>query len=252
MSAFVPLLRAMQDSILSGDVETGSAAIREKPDFPATEQLAIYIEGYRLRLLGVIRSHFKALEHYLGQEKFERLAALYIERTPSRHYNIDRYPIGFAVHMQKETKNNIAAALAQVEEAILIAYGGEETPAFNPAALPPAKLDQLPSLPLKLRGACLLLALPAQVEDYITAFRTGTPANAPKAGEEFLAVCRHNNKVRRLKLEKQEFALLSLFREGISLEQALESDASRKANTPEQMQAWFARWAAEGLLSQPA
>ncbi len=52
------------------------------------ERLAIYREGYYLRLLGALKSDYEVLFSYWGEEKFNRCMREYLQQNPSSYYSI--------------------------------------------------------------------------------------------------------------------------------------------------------------------
>lgn len=66
--------------------------ITDSEDFPATQRLAIYQSGYKLRLLECMQAEFPMLRLYLGDEVFGMFALRYIQSMPSKHYSL--YELG--------------------------------------------------------------------------------------------------------------------------------------------------------------
>jgi len=90
------LLERFEQAILDKDISDIQSEIAAHKRISVTAQAAIYINGYRLRLLRVLQADYPALLHLLGEKEFERLAIAYIEANPSLDFNIDRYPHKFA------------------------------------------------------------------------------------------------------------------------------------------------------------
>ncbi len=84
-------LRNLQDSfqahVLAGEA---SMLTRISPDAKpsAAARLAIYANGYRLRLLEALTTNYPALHTLAGDELFEQIGRTYIEAHPSTHYSI--------------------------------------------------------------------------------------------------------------------------------------------------------------------
>jgi hypothetical protein len=79
--------------------ELTSAVLTGSARQTASERLAVYQRGYRLRLLGSLRTCFPALRHLLGPEAFDVLAREYIEAVPPSSYTLDHAMQGFPVRL---------------------------------------------------------------------------------------------------------------------------------------------------------
>lgn len=72
-----------------------------KNDHEIKRRLNIYQEAYQLRLLENLRKQYPVLAKYLGEEKFNELAAQYNVDYPPKHYAIRRYGENLANFIQK-------------------------------------------------------------------------------------------------------------------------------------------------------
>src|SRR5512141_742854 len=84
-------LDSLQDCF-QAHVLTGKGAILAEisPDVrpSAAARLAIYANGYRLRLLEALSSDFPALHTLVGDELVEQIGRSYIDVHPSTHFSI--------------------------------------------------------------------------------------------------------------------------------------------------------------------
>jgi len=53
------------------------------------ERLAVYGDGYRLRLLEALAIDFEVLQQVVGADSFEQIGQAYIDAYPSHHFSID-------------------------------------------------------------------------------------------------------------------------------------------------------------------
>jgi len=81
VSALATLLGDFHAAILDNAPGACAAAIRPHPRLSAAQQMAIYTQGYRLRLSEVIGNEYPATRHLLGDDAFSALAAAFIEAT---------------------------------------------------------------------------------------------------------------------------------------------------------------------------
>jgi hypothetical protein len=255
MTGYSALLEDMMGAILAGDTGAAPALLRDKKDFPPSAQLAVYTEGYRLRLVDAVENAYPALATLIGKREFVALAQAFITAHPSRYFNLDKYPVAFAEYVAGASDDPCARDLAALEGAIHDVYLREETPAIESAWAQSQTPATLATAPLALRTAAKLLALECAADDYLTSFRAGEKPPRPAPGKQWLLVLRHKHQVRRLHVEEAEHALLSLLAEGLTLEQAF--DDTRLAPYLEQenfagsLTGWLARWMSEGVLRQP-
>ncbi len=54
----------------------------------AATRLAIYSDGYRIRLVQALDANYPILHKWLGDEEFDRLGRAYLDAYPSQHYSI--------------------------------------------------------------------------------------------------------------------------------------------------------------------
>lgn len=95
MNALRHLQKQMQDFILTGQVGVNDSVV-QTPLVSVATRLAIYRDGYRLRLTESLTANFPALHAYLGTEAFTELCAAYITDHPSTCRSIRWYGHHFA------------------------------------------------------------------------------------------------------------------------------------------------------------
>jgi hypothetical protein len=245
MSRYSALLQDMMDTLRAGD----SAAPFATPD----SHLDVYVEGYRSRLQQVLEGAYPALLHYIGKQAFDAAALRYIAAHPSRHFNLERYPVGFAACLTQ--CDQPARELAQLESAIAEVYLTEESPPLTAAWCACQTPETLADTVFTLRTAARLLAFRYSVDDYLSALREGHSPAALAQATQYLLVLRHRNTVLRHRLEEGEYALLALLADGYSVSAALDGTAMSPYTCDPgfaiTLTGWFARWAGEGFLTQP-
>ena len=134
-------------------VLTGDRAIEVEIDGPSAPfrdvRLGIYRDAYRLRLIEILSGDYKALRHYLGEERFEALARAYLAAHPSTFRNV-RWFGGRLPEFLRGTSpfatQPVLAELAQFEWTLGLAFDAPDAPsvAFEEvAALPPQAWPEL-------------------------------------------------------------------------------------------------------------
>ena len=246
----------MQDAILRGfDIANEPDAwIKAKENFSATDQLDVYINGYRFRLYNVTAEDYPVLKHALGKEKFEQLVDNFVNQIHSTHFNIARYSwqlpeflLGHAVHTP------FAYELAELEAAIAELHDSAETTALTPEHLAGLSPEGLMETILHPRAALQLFEFTYPVNAYYKAVKEGENPTLPAPHKTHLAVFRHDDIVWRMDIEEQEYTLLQYLFSDMNIGTALEKTQSELSlsddELPPKLFSWFSRWQRNGLLA---
>ena len=251
MSALATLLRDFHAAILDNTPET-FAAIRPHPRLSAAQQMAIYTDGYRLRLSEVINNEYPTTRHWLGDDAYDALVAAYVETTPPSHYSLDTYPQGFASYVRAHSGDIGANNIATLEAAIAHVFHAPESTALDASTLQNITPDAFAAMRLTPRTASALLAFSYPVEEYLTRFRNGESPKRPEAAASYLFVVRHPREVKRHTLGEAEYRVLLALSEGAPVGNALEQVANAHpellADIASNVQPWFSRWTANGFF----
>lgn len=92
--------------------------MEDAPSLAAPERLQAYRYMYQARLGKTVEADYPALSYYLGKNALRAEIAAYILSTPSHHFNLDRYAIGFAAFFCARHTDVLAQELARYESAI--------------------------------------------------------------------------------------------------------------------------------------
>ncbi|MCM2333059.1 MAG: putative DNA-binding domain-containing protein [Anaeromyxobacteraceae bacterium] len=221
------------------------------PELPAAERVGIYAGMYRARLADALRQTFPALAGYLGEERFEGLAADYVDRHPSEHHDVaqlGRRLAGFLREHPAPERPDLGD-LAALEWARQEAFFAPE-PAAAPAdasllaALPP---EAIAAEGLALTPSLELLRLDHDPTPLWRALDGGAEAAPPQSGPAAVAVWRVGHEVAHAALEADEADALAVALAGGSIAEACEVFAG----APEPAQAALralAGWFAEGWV----
>jgi hypothetical protein len=90
MSSLQETQAAFQDHVLCHDKRIVAQLLNGEKASTAT-LLAIYSDGYRLRLIEALAVHYPALQVILGDKVFHELGLAYVEANPSQHFSIRYY-----------------------------------------------------------------------------------------------------------------------------------------------------------------
>ncbi len=215
-------------------------------EISAETRLGVYVNGYMERLLKAVLADYPALTHYLGTARMNDIVRAHVQKNPSLHWDLNRYPISFSACFTNTSEDRAAIAVAQLESTIADVFWMPESAPLNAETLATLSMEQLSATHFKPRVALRLLKLDCAANAFLQAFRDGEPPTAIAAEEEYLCVVRHENDVRRIVLEPTEYTLLHVMFSGVRFDRALDS-----INDPaltEKLPRYLARWLKHGLF----
>ncbi|GGZ28398.1 HvfC/BufC N-terminal domain-containing protein [Asticcacaulis endophyticus] len=203
-------------------------------------RLNIYADGYHERLKAAVAADYPALAAFMGAEAFDALVAAYVEATPSRHWDLNLYPIG----LPDLVSPGPAKDLATLEAAIVAVFWAADSAPLTTADLSGIDDEAFAQMGFKLRTASHLLSFEAAPNAYLTAHRAGGPAMMG-AGPEHLLIVRHDHEVHRHDLEPLEYDVLTRLSQGQSLTDAIATEAAA-----ERLPHWLGRWLTHGFFNK--
>lgn len=246
------LFADFQDAVLTGDASVATPLIRHNPRLAPARQLAIYIDGYRLRLLAAIRADYPGLLALVGDEVFDRLALDYIENHPPQHFNLDRYPHGFAAYVCELARDEFAAEIAILEGAISEVFMMEESEPLLPSMLASMTLETFGAMTLQPRLASRLLPFSYPAGDWLDEQRAGHAPARPAPESSFMYLYRHRHNVQRAPLPEAAYRLLERLFKGLPVAEALDATMTAYPASAETIAAnlkpWFAEWVGSGFF----
>jgi hypothetical protein len=254
MSDMASLYAQFQQAVMDADASAIAPRFTPHPRLSAQQQLAIYADGYRIRLTEAIITDYPALAAYLGAAAMQHTALTYALAHPSTSYNLDRYSHPFADWFATQSDNVFASEIARLEQAVAEIFMAPESVPLTAQGFAQANPDDFAKARLPLRKAGRLLAFTYPAESWLSQQRTGqeTPPR-PEATPQWLYVYRHNHEVRRVLLEEAAYRLLTELASGKCVGDALDAvtydNPKHEAVLATHLQAWFAHWLAEGFFA---
>ncbi len=112
-------------------------------------RLAVYYDGYRLRLIEALETDFVALKAYLGDDRFDDLARAYIDAHTSDHFSLrhfGRHLPGFLSSHELWKDEPLLADIATFEWAMTNAFDAEDAPLATVADMAAVAPDAWPAL----------------------------------------------------------------------------------------------------------
>lgn len=249
---YAQTLSTLQKTILE-NTQTLKEFVLSKPNMSASEQLGIYIKGYRYRLFDIVHDDYPALEKHLGKEALSDLIDAYIEETSSSHFNISRYVSMFPQFVLKHC-DEFAYELSLLETQVSQLYDAEETHPLTVRDIEGVTPETLMESTLYVRKALSLHQFSWNVNKYFNEVMAETPVTEPEQKPSYLAIYRHEDQMWRLDLEEQEHRLLLELISGLSVSDAIGAALSPDGpdeQLAERLSIWFGRWINNGLLAAP-
>jgi len=130
VSALADLQRQFQAYVLEGSAAVGPR-IESGPRGNVTPRLAIYGDGYRIRLVDALRNDFETLAAHLGEAAFAEICTAYVVATPSPFRNIRWYGSAFPDFLRAIlpwSERPWLAELAGFDWALGIAFDADDAP----------------------------------------------------------------------------------------------------------------------------
>ena len=240
--------RWMQDAVIfprRAGREERDRLLAASPRLSAAAGLAIYQNGFLLRIASCMREQFPALCHALGASLFDDFVADYVRDLPPESHSLydlgRRFPAWLdssrpdrdSPDGERETWIDFMVDLAAFERLVFILFDapGHEGKAFATADTPDDRL--------RLQPAFALGAWRYPVAAYYHAVRRREAPPLPPAGETFAALVRTDYVTRTIPLSEPEHLFLKAMADGGTVEDAIEAVARHLAVTPEEVrQSW--------------
>lgn len=172
-------LQELQQRVLQAVLTERSPSLRELQDderADATSRLAIYRNGYRVRLRDALATEFPGLGNLLGG-RFARMLERYVDAHPSEHYNIRWHGAGVAAFLRYALpwrEKPALAELAELDWAISTCFDAADEAEFDAAELAGVPADAWPALRLRLQNHLQLVPAYHNIE----AFRRAADRNS--------------------------------------------------------------------------
>lgn len=217
------------------------------------ERLGIYRGMYLLRMRDALAVDYPGLQHYFGDQGFERFIAAYVAKHPSRGYTLNRLGDSVPQFLRRwrgADRREFLYELARTELAMTEVFDAEETRALTKeqiAAVPPGQWAGKRLVPI---AALRLLELRYPAPLYLEAVREEQKPPVMRPRRSCVVYYRRDYGLLRIDLAPSAYRLLSLLVRGTPLGAAVEQAwlASKPRVREEQLFAWFQQWISEGLF----
>jgi hypothetical protein len=249
MSGYTEQLQALHDAMVHKQSDAIMPLIKPSRhnELSPQERLAVYADGYDIRLIDATLADYPALAHYMGADECRAAIAAFVSATPSTYLDLNCYPVAFADFLKGHSSDKASHALADLESAIAEVFWLPESQPLMPDALAGLSEDALGEHKLLLRAAAKLLKLDFSANDYLTAFRAEGHPKGINGQTEYLLVIRLDNEVKREVLEPMEHTLLYALGSGLPFNEAL-NHVTDQETLATKLPHYIARWLQSGFL----
>ena len=246
------LQRWMKDRVQPGRRPAelpGGTPLNPQGGASGEERMAVYAEGYVVRIREALEEVYEAIRHVLGRDAFTGLARDYARRFPSNHYDLGhagrRLPEFLASHpLTRELP--FLPDLARLEWAVSWAFhafeqaplSAEELAALSPEALEGARVRFQPSVRL-VSSRWPVLEIWEQRKHPREEIRVELEGRPQR-----VLVFREGVRVRCEALEPAQHGLLESLLAGRPLGEA----CADLADAEQALSGWFAGWMARRLI----
>jgi hypothetical protein len=250
--------------------KVATSFIKPNDRLTSFERLEIYNRQYWYRIKDCFYEDYPGLRAILGEDRFERLALAYLERFPSESFtlrNLGRRLVPFLEANPRWIKplQKPALDMARLEWAHIEAFDNEARPRLETDSLLGADPDKVG---LGLQPYVTLLQLGYELDNFLVKLKHGEALRSEASNAMaqrrkgrrrqikkhlrpktvFLAVHRHDDTVYYKRLQPAQFRLLSAFKNGATLAEAVTESGELDA---EQIKKWFETWASLGWFCEP-
>ena len=175
----------------------------------ASTRLAIYADGYRLRLVEALGVEFPCLQAVLGERGFDRACRAFIDAHPSREPNLRWYGSQLADFLAASRvwrRRPVLAELTAFEWRIGLAFDAADTPRLGVAAMAALPADAWPTLRFTPHPSLQRLALHWNAPELSKARAQGTALPKPRKARRARpwAIWRHDETPRFRRLDDDE------------------------------------------------
>jgi Putative DNA-binding domain len=234
-------LHKLNESIIQNTPEQTLPLLKQNPKISKEKQLAVYIDGYRLRLSGAVETDYPAFCYYLGKRDSAKIIADFVEDNNSEFYSLDFYPFKFAHYLKDKKLDTAAKELALLESNIAEIFMKPDSDSLDPQIFLKMSEAELDKFRFTARTASNLLEFEYDVENFIRDFREDKSPKKIKRKKNYIFIVRHDNSVKRHYLLQEEFHILKKLIKGNSLDEAVSGMNSDLANEmlPQFLQKWL-------------
>lgn len=244
------------ESVAADHTRRAAQWVKPTEVLTAYERVVIYRDQYLLRMEEALRADYEGLAHFLGERRFQKLVADYVQVHPSVHYNLNRLSDNLPSFLETwpdlvtSGRRGFCVDMARLELAVARVFDAPLADALDASSLWTVPSDDWDRARLRPVPALQVLALDFPVNDYLEAVLTGEAVTSTRRRACWVAVYRQHYAMRRLPLTAAQYRALSSLQHGETLFEAFTAATKGRGRAnPAEVPEWFARWVAAGLFS---
>lgn len=219
MTTLASLQASFQRCVLEGD-PSFSKRIAPPPTGSVEQRMAIYADGYRIRLREALASNFPQLQRLLGEAAFAEVADAYLEARPSTFRSIRWFGDALPAVLRTALPNQPwLAELAEWEWTLAAAFDSADAPAVTVEELSRVPAEKWPSLRFVFHPSVRSLRMRTNAPELFCALTHEADVPSPEAtSETFWLISRVELTTRYRSMMVSEARALSTLLQGRTFE----------------------------------
>lgn len=249
------LQHAFQHFVLHGD-ETIVNRIAQGALIDRQRRLAVYRDGYGLRLVEALEADYPSLRATMGERAFDAACRSYIAATPSAFRNLRWYGGKMAEFLGNTApwrNQPCLADIAQFEWTLTLAFDAADAPHMRFEDFVALETDTWTTRRLHLHPSVQLIELRANAAEIRAALDSGKPWPAPALGDDAVTwlIWRKNLSTHYRPLSEPEAWALRCAREGSSFAMICDGlvDQISAAQSAPTAASWLRLWVDDELIA---
>ena len=255
MSGLASLQREFQEYVLRGEPIIATR-VEPGPLEDHARRLAIYYDGYRLRLIEALGTDFEALRAALGEGGFKEACTAFIQATPSTFRNVRWYGGAFPEFLRTNSPWSQRPWLWEIA-----LFEWTLTLAFDAADDPPVTFERLATLPgeawesliFRLHPSVRLMRLRTNAPAFRKAVDSAESLPDPQLSESFTdwLVWRKDFSVHFRSLTQPEAWAIQALQRGANFPAVCEGlvEWAPENETPAMAAGWLRSWVDDQLIA---
>jgi len=232
-----------------------TAEVEQQGEMTANERIAIYVDGYRLRLIEALQDSYPALHTLMGDDDFESLCLEYIDHYPSKHFSIryfGSYLADFLCQNQDYANSELLQEMAQFEWALRGSFDSKDQLVLNLGDLSQIAPEQWSDLTFCLHPSLRILKLNWNVPSLWKAIEQEADPQSPQKTQSSITwiIWRPKLETHFRSMSIEEAEGFDLIKQGKSFGELCESMAKvvKPEDAATQAATFLARWIEDGLF----
>ena len=222
---------------------------------PGEERMAVYANGYLVRIREALAEVYEALRHVLGEDKFSGLCHAYVYRHPSFDYNLNFVGKKLPEFLESSllTKSfPFLPDLARLEWLVWRAFHAFEEPALDSRQIAEIPMDDWEKTQIIFQPSVGLISSLWPILDIWRIRRDSSDKMSVDLTHrpQQILIGRRGDQVRCEGLDENQYRLLSGLLSGKSLGVVCEELAGAADEQEFPIAAWFSEWVRDGLIAR--